>query len=185
MGSDDNRGGELQWQILEQLKCINQRLDAVEGQVADASKMCKTEQHRSEQCKLSSCFAKSKGRVHSKFKVTDTRESDSDSDASVPSLSELRSSVKIQRAQSPFRMKNWFKLRKWLKNGPPEPIAQSASSSCSLGYYYTFINVLNLQDKIALTDAFEHGLAWGDTRKIFSTAFLYHWGISRCLLYIY
>ena len=84
----------VQQQILQQLKRVNARLDAVKDQVASTSG---SRQKPHGLSKLSSSSHKSKSKSSSVRCHSTSSESDSDSDTSLPKLSALRSSVSLQR----------------------------------------------------------------------------------------
>ena len=103
--SDRDVETSVQMQILQELKRVNKRLDAVEDQVAGSSSSVQSKEHHShEQSKLSSlspCNRKKYVGVKSKTKgkkmVYQDSDSDTSSDSSLPSLSSLRTSVAIQK----------------------------------------------------------------------------------------
>ena len=91
-----------QLQILQELKRVNSRLDAVEGRIAqDDSSRQKCRHRKIEQSKLSRTSFTNKSSKKSVNHVNNTSNCDTDSssesDCNVPSLAALKSSANIQR----------------------------------------------------------------------------------------
>ena len=84
----------MQQQILQQLKCVNARLDTVEDQIASTSG---SRQKPHGLSKLSSSSHKSKSKSSSVRCHSTSSDSDSDSGTNLHKLSALRSSVSLQR----------------------------------------------------------------------------------------
>ena len=99
--SSEEEEQSMQLGILEELKCANARLDAVEGRMdnGEASKQWKWKPKEYEQSKLSRTGHKKLHHKKSVKNVSFSSESESspESDSNVPSLSVLRSASRVQR----------------------------------------------------------------------------------------